>query len=80
MDDATDAFDNDVDAWTDTDGDGKADDFPNLLVETCTAQSSPVVTLSGSHGYGLSDTHSLSLLHRTHQLWQPLITTQERAH
>ena len=25
-----DAFDNDVDAWDDTDGDGLADDFPNL--------------------------------------------------
>ena len=32
--DAADAFDNDVDAWDDTDGDGKADDFPNLHSET----------------------------------------------
>ena len=37
MDDATDAFDNDVDAWTDTDGDGLADDFPNYPLDTTTS-------------------------------------------
>ena len=29
--DDVDAFDNDVDAWTDTDGDGLADDFPEFI-------------------------------------------------
>ena len=32
--DADDAFDTDPDAWDDTDGDGLADSFPNLLVVT----------------------------------------------
>ena len=33
-DDVDDAFDTDPEAWTDTDGDGLADTFPNLLVNS----------------------------------------------
>ena len=44
VDDSSDAFDNDVDAWDDTDGDGKADDFPSLHV-------APTSTVCDSGGF-----------------------------
>ncbi|MBT93192.1 MAG: hypothetical protein CMA61_05240, partial [Euryarchaeota archaeon] len=58
--DDVDAFDNDVDAWTDTDGDGLADDFPNLQVTDytdCTAQTS---SYSFSN-YGSSTTYTFTV-------------------
>ena len=54
VDDATDAFDVDPEAWDDLDGDGLADTFPNLLVNSyetvqlCLPDRDPCTTSSNA--------------------------------
>ena len=49
----------DLDAWDGTGGDGRAADCANLLVETCTGQSSRVLALTNT-GYAVSGSFSVS--------------------